>query len=402
MRPFRGLPSESRRQFLSWAAGTSLIGTLGCAAGPRRESDHVPASPGAARNLFDLELAAERALSEDAFAYLAGGADDARTVRANGAAFAELGLRPRRLVDVRRVDTSLELFGETLASPILLAPVGFLAFFHPGADLAVARAAASTGHRMLTSSAATHAVGEVAAAGGPVWFQLYPTTDRDVTRGLLERAEAAGCGVVALTVDTPVIGNRERHNTTLSRLLAGGQLRRGNYEGLPPYETISDPGLTWEFCDWLRARTSMRLVLKGIVTAEDTRLALEHGVDGVIVSNHGGRQLESDRATVECLPEVVDAAGGRIPVLMDGGVRRGTDVLKALALGARAVCIGRPYCWGLGAFGEAGVRAALELLQAELVRDMQLAGAPSLRRVTPGLVTRVRDRADARAVGRRP
>jgi isopentenyl diphosphate isomerase/L-lactate dehydrogenase-like FMN-dependent dehydrogenase len=370
--------THARREFLRWTAGSSLLApfAFGC---------HAPRGapgPGAARNVFDLEERAHRALGHDAYAYLAGGADDELTLAANRAAFQEVAIRARRLVDVRTVDTSLELFGQRLSSPILLAPVGFQGLFHPGAEVASARAAAVGGHRMLVSSVSSFSVGEVAAAHrGEVWFQLYPTPDRTVTRGLLGRAEAAGCTVTALTVDTPVIGNRERHNTTLAKLLAGGELRMGNYEGLGAFESINDPSMTWDMVAWLKNNSRLRVVLKGIVTAEDAELAVRHGADGVIVSNHGGRQLDSGLGTFACLAEVVAAIGGRMPVLIDGGFRRGTDVFKALALGADAICVGRPYCWGLAAYGEAGVARALELLQAELVRTMQLAGTASLAEI---------------------
>jgi 4-hydroxymandelate oxidase len=310
-----------------------------------------------------------------------------RTVAANEAGFRELQLRARRLVDVSRVDTTVELFGWRLASPILLAPVGFQAVFHPEAEVATARAAAAGKHGMFVSSVSTFSVEEVAsAANTEVGFQLYPTTNRDVTLGLLRRAERAGCRVVALTVDTPVVGNREGHDVSLAKMLAGDEVRMGNYEGLPEYASVIDPGLTWDFVVWLKQNTSMQVVLKGVVTREDAALAVQHGADGIVVSNHGGRQLESDRSTIACLPEVLEAVEGRFPVLLDGGIRRGTDVLKALALGARAVCIGRPYVWGLGAMGQEGVLLALELLQAELVRDMQLVGAPSLQAVNSSLV----------------
>ncbi|MCH8149471.1 MAG: alpha-hydroxy-acid oxidizing protein [Planctomycetes bacterium] len=236
---------------------------------------------------------------------------------------------------------------------------------------------------MIVSSVSNYSVGEIVAAGGQnVWFQLYPTPNRKVTRGLLRRAEDAGCRVVVLTVDTPVIGNRELHGTTLTELLKGEATRLGNYEGIRSGETIFDPGMTWDMVRWLKTNCAMQVVLKGIVTGEDAKLCLEHGVDGVIVSNHGGRQLESDRGTVECLPEVVEAIDGRIAVLIDGGIRRGTDIFKALALGADAICIGRPFCWGLAAFGQSGVARALDLLHAELVLDMQLAGVTSLSDIT--------------------
>ena len=382
--------SVARRDFLAWVSASPLAGAFGLAgcSAIQRSGHGGPTEPLGALNVFHLEDAARARLSDEAYEYLAGGADDMRTVAANEAGYRAFGIRERRLVDVSRVDTSLELFGSELASPILLAPVGFQGIFHAEGELATARAAAARGHRMFVSSVSNSSVSEIAQAGGAeVWFQLYPTTDRAVTRGLLERAERAGCGVVALTVDTPVIGNREASATTVQKMIAGS-VRMGNFEGLGTFTTVTDPSMTWDMVAWLRANTRMKLVLKGIVTHEDAALAIEHGVDGVIVSNHGGRQLESDRATVACLPEVAETIHGRIPVLLDGGIRRGTDVFKALALGARAVCIGRPFCWGLAAFGRAGVERALELLQAELVRDMQLAGAPNLAAITRDCVSR--------------
>ena len=378
----------ARREFLAWAGLSSLaagLGLAGCAGSGRRRmpetGDHR-----LIQNVFHLRELAEERLGHDAYAYLAGGADDLRTVAANEAGYRELALRARRLVDVSEVDTTVELLGWTLSSPILISPVGLQAVFHPDAELATARAAAARGHRMFVSSASTFSVNEIVAAGGDeVGFQLYPTTNRGTTRGLLRRAERAGCRVVALTIDTPVLGNREGHAASLADMIAGS-VRMGNYEGLPEYESFTDPTLTWDFVDWLKQSTSMRVLLKGIVTREDAAIAVSHDVDGIVVSNHGGRQLDSGRATIDCLPEVVDEVDGRFPVLIDGGIRRGTDVVKALALGAHAVCIGRPFVWGLGAMGQQGVELALELLQAELVRDLQLVGAPTLAAVTRDFV----------------
>jgi isopentenyl diphosphate isomerase/L-lactate dehydrogenase-like FMN-dependent dehydrogenase len=221
----------------------------------------------------------------------------------------------------------------------------------------------------------------------PLWFQLYPTTNRQITEGLLRRAESAGCEVVALTIDTPVLGNRERHGTKLAAMLESGELPLGNYEGLGEFENEFDPTMTWDMVGWLHDHCDMRVVLKGVVTAEDAELAVAHGADGLIVSNHGGRQEESDRSTIECLPEVAAAVDGACPVLIDGGFRRGTDVFKALALGADAVCIGRPYIWGLSAFGQQGVEHALDLLDAELIRIMQLAGVTTIADIDAGFVT---------------
>ena len=240
---------------------------------------------------------------------------------------------------------------------------------------------------MIASSVSSSSIGEIAAAGGrPVWFQLYPTTERRITKGLLQRAEDAGSPVVVLTVDTPVLGNRERHGDYLAKMLAGGT-RMGNYEGLRTDEPIIDPTMTWDMVDWLRENCSMKIVVKGIVTREDAKRCVERRVDAIIVSNHGGRQEESNRGTIECLPEVVEAATN-VPVLIDGGFRRGTDVFKALAPGARAVCIGRPYIWGLAALGAQGVALAVEILRTELVRTMQLAGTTSLRAIGARYVER--------------
>ena len=395
----RSSRAASRRAFLEWLGGSSLALGLGgaaplalsaCTTTARRAPGHaVPRAASDAHSLFDLERAASARLEPEAFAYLQGGADDERTLFANRAAFERVGIRARRLVDVSSVDTTVELLGERLPAPILLAPVGFQEVFHREAEAPAARAAATAGLRMIASSVSTLPVERIAAAGGVApWFQLYPTPVRRVTDLLLRRAESAGCTTVFLTVDTPAIGNRERHREMLQRMLAG--TRKGNFDGLPdvPPETpIIDPSLTWDFVTWLRSKTRMRIGLKGIVTAEDAELAARHGVDAVIVSNHGARQLESDRATFDCLPEVVAAVDGRLPVLVDGGFRRGTDAFKALALGASAVCIGRPYCWGLGAFGEEGVAAALAILVRELALDMQLAGTPTIAAIGPSSVT---------------
>ncbi len=337
---------------------------------------------GEVTNVFELESLAKERLDEDVYHYLAEGADDGVTLAANTTAFQELQIRARRLIDVSVVDTTTQLFGESFDSPIFLSPVGFQVGFHPNGEPAVARAAAARGHLMIVSSASTFSVGEISEAGGrPVWFQLYPTADRSITKKLLERAEAAGCPAVALTVDTPVLGNRQKHGDYLKLLMKADRIRMANYEGIRTDQSILDPSMSWDMVSWLKENSAMKVVLKGIVTREDATLALEHGADGLIVSNHGGRQEESNRGTIECLPEVAEAVAGRIPVLLDGGVRRGTDVLKALALGATAVGIGRPYIWGLAARGQAGVEDVLDILQEELVRAMQLAGAPSIERI---------------------
>lgn len=377
----------ARRDFLAWMGASSLLALAapGCAVG----SPLQVRRPADALNVGHLEVAALRNLDREGWLYLSGGADDMRTVARNVEAFREIGIRARRLVDVSTIDTSVSLFGVTHPTPILLAPVGFQQMFHPEAEVVSARAAASRKHGMILSSVSNEPVGKVAQTGvSPLWTQLYPTTNRDITRGLLRRFEAAGSDVVVLTVDTPVLGNRERHGTKLADMLDSGELPMANYEGLGdlPYE-LDDPTMTWDMVRWLHDHCGMRVVLKGIVTAEDAELAVEHGADGLIVSNHGGRQEESDRSTIECLPEVVAAVDGALPVLIDGGFRRGTDVFKALALGADAVCIGRPYIWGLAGFGQEGVEHALDLLDAELVRIMRLAGVTRIADIDRAFVT---------------
>jgi isopentenyl diphosphate isomerase/L-lactate dehydrogenase-like FMN-dependent dehydrogenase len=228
----------------------------------------------------------------------------------------------------------------------------------------------------------SYSVGEIAAESkGPLWFQLYPSPDRKTTLQMLKQAEDAGSEVLVLTVDGPVRGNREREFWYQSHTKKRSFPRMGNMEAIKGRLRIGDPSLTWDYLEWLKTNTKMKVVLKGIVTREDARLCRKYGADGLIVSNHGGRQEESNRGTIECLPEVVKAVDGKIPVLIDSGFRRGTDIFKALALGAQAICIGRPYLWGLASFGEEGVAKVLDLLNAELIRIMQLAGTPSIKNI---------------------
>ncbi|MCL6257716.1 alpha-hydroxy-acid oxidizing protein [Aquiflexum sp. TKW24L] len=380
-----------RRKFLEWIGLSSLALALpamslsGCQSGRFHEDEKQDF-----KNVFDLESLSRKVMGDDAIEYLNGGADDLKTVKANLEGYNKIQIRARRLIDVSTISTKVDLFGQTLDTPIILSPVGFQKFFHQEGEVATAKAAASRKHQLIVSTVSNYSVSEVAAAYGPnLWFQLYPTPDRKITKILLEKAEQAGCPVCVLTVDTPVVGNRESSGTTLFGLIEAGELKMGNLEGLlPKGMTFTDPSVTWEMIGWLRANCHMKIVKKGIVTREDAALAILHGADGVIVSNHGGRQLESNRGTIECLPEVVDEIKGRIPVLIDGGIRRGTDVFKALALGATAVCIGRPFCWGLGALGQEGVEIALDILKGELVRDMQLAGTPSIGNITKDFVSR--------------
>lgn len=378
-----------RRKFLEWvglsglALAVPMISLSGCHSGRFHEDEKQEF-----KNVFDLEGLSGKVMGKDAIDYLNGGADDSKTVKANVEAYQKIQIRARRLIDVSNISTKVELFGKVLDNPIILSPVGFQKFFHQDGEVATAKASVKKKHQMIVSSVSNYSVNEIAdQSQADLWFQLYPTTDREVTKKLLERAEKAGCKVCVLTVDTPVIGNRERGGTTLTKLINSKELKMGNYEGILPEGTgIDDPGLTWEIIDWLKANCDMKIVLKGIVTREDAALSIQYGADGIIVSNHGGRQLESLRSTIECLPEVVDEIKGRIPVLIDGGIRRGTDIFKALALGANAVCIGRPFCWGLGALGQEGVEIVLDILKGELVRDMQIAGTPTIQKITRDFV----------------
>jgi len=349
---------------------------------------NAPSSP--PRNVFELEARLRERLAADVYAFFADGSDDGGTVRANRAAFDRVWIRARRLIDVSQVDTRIELLGESHPTPLLLAPVGFQGFLDPDGELATARAAAARNVRMVASTVSSRPIEAIAeACGRPVWFQIYTTPNRDTTAGLVRRAEAVGCPVLVVTADTPEVGNRETHDAFIQRALQDSKKVMGNFAdaGLPP-EGLTDPTLTWDVIAWLRERTRMKIAIKGIVTREDAELCVAHGVDAVIVSNHGGRQEDSGIGALDCLPEVLEGVAGRLPVLVDGGFRRGTDVFKALALGARAVLIGRPYIWGLGVSGQAGVEQAIDILNRELVLAMQLAGTPAIGDITPAHVRR--------------
>ena len=381
----------ARRKFLEWIGLSSLSFALpmitlsGCTEHLYKANERLEF-----KNVFDLEELSRKVMGDDAIEYLNGGADDLRTVKANADGYSKIQIRERRLIDVTNISTKVELFGQTLETPIILSPVGFQKFLHREGEIATARAAASRKHQLVVSTVSNYSVSEVATAFGPnLWFQLYPTSDRKITKILLEKAEQAGCPVCMLTVDTPVIGNRETSATTLLKLIETGELKMGNLEGiLPKGKSFTDMTMTWELIDWLHSNSKMKIIVKGIVTKEDAALAVKYGSDGIVVSNHGGRQLESNRGTIECLPEIITEVNGRIPVLIDGGIRRGTDIFKALAIGATAVCIGRPFCWGLGALGQQGVEIALDILDTELIRDMQLAGTTSIEKITTEFITK--------------
>jgi 4-hydroxymandelate oxidase len=363
------------------------------ASSSRKKASPKPKSAGAGRNaisLFDFEELARQRLPQMVYDYIVGGAGDEITLRRNRECFEAIRLKPRVLVDVSRLDTSLELFGQRLAFPILLAPTAYHKLVHPGGELATACGAAAAGATLVVSSFATTSIEDIArSAAGALWFQLYIPADRSLTRDLIQRAEAAGCKALVVTVDTPVLGQREREMRGNFHLPPG--MERVNLKGLGQRETelghfelggiytpLLDASLTWKAIDWTCSLAKKPVILKGILSVEDAKLAAEHGAAGVIVSNHGARNLDTTPAAIEALPRVAEAVEGRIPVLMDGGIRRGTDVVKALGLGARAVLIGRPYLWGLAVDGASGVERVVKILFTETQAAMALCGRPTL------------------------
>jgi isopentenyl diphosphate isomerase/L-lactate dehydrogenase-like FMN-dependent dehydrogenase len=370
-------------------------------------ADGIITAPGQALDVFEFEPAAQKALISAGapahWGYLQSGVDGDVTRDANHTAYARYNIRVQRLIDARKIDTSVKIFGETWGSPIFVCPVSSLGAYNPEAGVAVARAAGKRKHQMILSTVDNASIADVNKAhGSPAWFMLYPTDDWSVTQALAKRAEDAGSPAIVLTVDR----QGGRNTETLFRLrrqdqrdctvchkpgaFANEVVRKANFFGInvSKVTNLYGTGMTWEFIDRLRGIVKGKLVLKGIMTGADANEALRHGVDGLIVSNHGGRAEESGQATIGVLAEVVDAVNGRIPVLVDGGVRRGTDVLKALALGATAVGIGRPYVWGLASFGEPGVDRVLQIMDDEFSTIMRQAGALNIGQITRDNVTR--------------
>ena len=363
--------------------------------------DRSPDSLARLLTLGDVEAAAATVLPRMALDYYRSGADDEHTLRQNRRAFRRWEIWYRVLVDVAQRSLGTTLLGAGLSAPILIAPTAYHRMAHPEGELATARAAAAAGAVYVVSTLATTRLEDVAAASsGPKWFQLYVHKDRGFTRSLVERAEAAGYLALVLTVDAPLLGRRLADERNLFTLPAG--LTMANLTGVAGLGSTleeqsmlaryvasrHDASLTWKDLAWLRELTSLPILVKGIVRGDDAALALDHGVSGVVVSNHGGRQLDGAPASIDALPGVVAAVGGRCPVLFDGGVRRGTDVLKALALGAAAVLVGRPILWGLAVDGAAGVERVLEILQNELSMAMALAGCASVGDIGGDLVRR--------------
>jgi 4-hydroxymandelate oxidase len=356
-------------------------------------------------NLADVADAARERLDPVHYDFFAGAACDERTMAANAAAFDSLRLLPRVLRGAGPPDLRTTLPGGTLSMPVFVAPTAFHRLAHPDGEAATASAAMAAGTVMVVSMASTQPIETIAAAAraatpaagpdrGALWFQLYPQPDRAFTERIIRRAEAAGCTALVVTVDSPVLGRRERDlRHGFLDLPAGMHCANLREPGADrPRPIVMDPTMGWDTVDWLRETTTLPLVLKGILHPADARLAVGHGADAVMVSNHGGRQLDGAVATVEALPAVVDAVGGRVPVLLDGGVRRGTDVVAACALGASAVAVGRPVLWGLACGGAGGVRQVLDLLRAEVAQAMALCGAACHADLRPDLIHHGRSR----------
>ena len=387
-------PGIYRRHFLQFLAASPLLST-----DDKAEMKDI-------FNVMDFEAKAKAAIPPAHFGYLSTGVDDDSTLRANRAGFDRLFLRPRRMVDVSSCDTSIQLFGEKWPTPIILAPAGSQKAYHPEGEAASARAANAATHLQILSTMTSTPIEEIASIHKrPIWFQLYPTNVWDYTERMVRRAEGAGCPTLVITVDTQGGRNTETEARSValdsrecSACHPGGKEGRRGRRAMPMLQgfamnnfQIHNPAQNWASLTKYRKLTKMKLILKGLETSEDARLAVEHGVDGIVLSNHGGRAVDSSRGMIDCLPEVVDAIGGKMPVLIDGGFRRGTDIFKAMALGATGVCIGRPYLWALGAYGEAGVAKVLEILRNEFSLAMRQSGTASIAYITKSHVGSRRD-----------
>lgn len=411
--------ATSRRRFLQYCAASPLLASGGFAAQAMEAPSRLPdpmmwAPPGSidliktpkeAINVFDFEPVARKNTPPAHFGYMASGVDDEVTLRANREDFKKFQLMPHRLNDVSKVDTSIELFGTKYDSPIFVAPTGGNQFFHPDGELAVARAAKAGNHLQILSTSSNFSVDDVTKErGAPIWFQLYASPSFEVAKALIKRADGAGCPVLMVTVDRIAGRNQE----TLFRLMksdtrecsgchdrsnfANRALRRHNYDGID-LTSIQGGGessnLDWDTVKRMRDVTKMKIMLKGVITAADAELAVQNGIDGILVSNHGGRGEDNGRSTIDALPEIMAAVNGRMTVIVDSGFRRGTDVVKALAMGAQAVGVGRPYLWGLGAFGQEGVARVLEIVRTETKAAMQQCGAKSVKDLNASYIRRV-------------
>jgi 4-hydroxymandelate oxidase len=340
-------------------------------------------------SLAEFEEHARQSMTPMAYEFVASGAADEHSLRWNREAFDRIRLRPRVLREVATVDTRVTLLGRDLAFPILLAPTAYHRVLHPEGELETARGAGAAGVTWIVSMSTTTAIADIArAATSPLWFQLYFQSDPGFTREVVHQAEAAGCEALCLTVDSPIIGARNRQARARFRLPPDVTTPH-LYDIGHRKQEIMDPRrvpATWKDVEWLRAFTKLPVILKGILDPDDAELAIQSGAEGIVVSNHGGRNLDTAPASVDVLPEVVDRVQGRIPLLVDGSVQRGTDVLKALALGAIAVLIGRPYCYALSVAGAAGVSRVVEILRSELEAAMMLTGVADLTRIDRSLL----------------
>jgi 4-hydroxymandelate oxidase len=411
------MEATSRRRFLQFLLASPLLAASDLAAmaaeAPSklpdpmiwapRSLDKLITSPKEAIDVFDFEPVAAKNIPPAHFGYMTGGVNDDVTLRANREGFLKFQLRPRRLVDVSKVDMSTEILGVKYNTPIFLSPSGGHKGYHPDGEIGVARAAKTGDHLMILSTQATTSVKDVIAARGkPIWSQLYATNKFEVAQHHVRSMESQGSIAVAVTVDSN--SNRLQEQALRMRRfdsrdcaschddssIAAAQRDKPMYDGadFSGLTSIRSSAMTWDYIKRLRDQTKMKMVLKGIMAWEDAKIAAEAGIDAIIVSNHGGRADDNGRSTIEALGEIIEASGS-MPVLVDSGFRRGTDVVKALCMGAKGVGIGRPYLWGLGAFGQAGVERALELLRLELLAAMQQVGAPSLKQLVPAMVKHV-------------
>jgi 4-hydroxymandelate oxidase len=401
----KNLLLRDRRKFLSFLAGSPLTAW---AFSPELFAQGTPAGDPKfpinkakeALSVMDFEELARQVLPPAHWGYMASGVDDNATLNANIKAYAHVELRPRRLVDVSKIDYGIELFGVKYDSPIFLCPVGGHRMFHPDGELATGRAAKAKNTLQILSTQTSTPVEEVAKARGTApWYQLYMPSKWEDAEKLVKRVQDAGCPAIAWTIDNLAGRNLETaerfRRIDKRECMECHATANGGRTDSPMFRGLSGSGInpqtaSWELFDKLRKATKVKLLLKGVETAEDAKIARERGVDGIIVSNHGGRATEDLRPTLETLPEVVEAVGNQIPVLVDGGVRRGSDAFKALAMGARAVGIGRPYVWGLAAFGQDGVERVIDILRAELQRTMRQCGTPTLAQITRSSVAAAR------------
>ncbi len=393
--------NESRRALLRFLAASPLTAGLGSALPLKKllaQDGVLVETLEEVLNVFDMQAVARTRMLPGHWTYMAQGADSGEMLRVNREGFDEIRLRPRRLSGVTNPDMSVALFDATYDVPIFLAPCGGQGSFHPEGEVAVGRAAASRNTLQILSTVTNESVEDVTRArGAPIWYQLYPTSSWDITGAMIRRVEDAGCEALVLTVDLPARNLEEstrlRRDENPACQACHEPGIQGAFRPKPMFEGIdmsnvrmSIAGLTWDYVDQLRESTSMKILVKGIVTAEDAQNSMDRGVDGIIVSNHGGRVESSNKASIACLAEVLGVVDGRVPVLIDSGFRRGTDIYKALAMGATGICIGRPYLWGLGSFGAEGVERILDILARELSIVMTQMGTQNLSEISPSSI----------------